>query len=378
MAGEPSDGGGDTAGCLSGLCESGRRSELGELSEVLGGCSEQELVAGAAWTAQSEPTEPEDALEVGEQHLDLLATMSRAFISRCPCQGPGNVAGVFVEVSRDLAGRCVRTARGLESTDFAVTLAAPVDTRPVLGDAGAWGGVGSLKLHQVLAFRTCIAVPLGIEDEVGSRQGAVGAVGLVEHRNVRRDPALLDQPGEVLGRAIGAVGNQALRLEAEALGGPIEHSARGADFGLADGAARFDIEDDRVVGIDQVVGGIGEEGMALVGAGPLSGWVRSRDELRRDRARCAKGGLVESGKVLQYGPTGVSVISCVAGDCILRRHGADEALAEDDSELRLSHGPLTWRHFPLFLRSVQDQIQQLGGGVVAGEVAPGPDSPPQL
>jgi len=54
-----------------------------------------------------------------------------------------------------------------------------------------------------------------------------------------------------------------------------------------------------------------------------------------------------------YGRTlitpGLSVISCVAGDCILRRHGADEAFAEDDSELRLSHGPLTWRHFPLFL-----------------------------
>ena len=46
---------------------------------------------------------------------------------------------------------------------------------------------------------------------------------------------------------------------------------------------------------------------------------------------------------------GLSVISCVAGDCILRRHGSDEALAEDYSELRLGHGPFTWRHFPLFL-----------------------------
>ncbi|WP_245892093.1 hypothetical protein, partial [Devosia indica] len=41
---------------------------------------------------------------------------------------------------------------------------------------------------------------------------------------------------------------------------------------------------------------------------------------------------------------GLSVISCVAGDCILRRHGSDEALAEDYSELRLGHGPFTWRH----------------------------------
>lgn len=57
----------------SGLCESGHWSELGELSEVLGGGGEQELVAGAAWSAQPQATEPEDALEVGEQHLDLLA-----------------------------------------------------------------------------------------------------------------------------------------------------------------------------------------------------------------------------------------------------------------------------------------------------------------
>src|SRR5690606_26825108 len=53
-----------------------------------------------------------------------------------------------------------------------------------------------------------------------------------------------------------------------------------------------------------------------------------------------------------YTAPGLSVISCVAGDCTLRRHGADEALAKDDSELRLGHGPLTWRHFPLFLRPV--------------------------
>lgn len=65
--------GGDTAGCLLGICESGHRSELGELSEVLGSSSEQELVAGAAWSAQSEASEPEDAPEVSEQRLDLLA-----------------------------------------------------------------------------------------------------------------------------------------------------------------------------------------------------------------------------------------------------------------------------------------------------------------
>jgi hypothetical protein len=63
---------------------------------------------------------------------------------------------------------------------------------------------------------------------------------------------------------------------------------------------------------------------------------------------------------------------------VLRRHGLDEAFAEDDGELSFCHGPLTRRHPPLFFRTVQDQIQQLGGGIVAGEVAPGPDGAPEL
>ena len=60
------------------------------------------------------------------------------------------------------------------------------------------------------------------------------------------------------------------------------------------------------------------------------------------------------------------------------RHGPDKALAEDDGELGLGHGPLTWRHFPLFFRPVQDQIEQLCGGIVAGEMPPGTDGAPEL
>jgi len=82
-----------------------------------------------------------------------------------------------------------------------------------------------MELHQMLTLRTGVAVLLCVEHEVGSREGAVGAIGFIEHRNVRCDPPLLDQPGEVLGRAVGTVGNEALGLEPEALGGPVEHGA---------------------------------------------------------------------------------------------------------------------------------------------------------
>src|SRR5712672_2944229 len=73
----------------------------------------------------------------------------------------------------------------------------------------------------------------------------------------------------------------------------------------------------------------------------------------------------------------ISVVSLL-GSNLLLRPVVDEAFAEDDGELSFCHGPLTRRHPPLFFRAVQDQIQQLGGGIVAGEVAPGPDGAPEL
>jgi hypothetical protein len=70
-----------------GLCTSDYRPELGELSEVLGSGGEQELVAGAAWSAQPKAAEPGDALELGEEHLDLLAPVPSALIGRGIGQG---------------------------------------------------------------------------------------------------------------------------------------------------------------------------------------------------------------------------------------------------------------------------------------------------
>lgn len=71
----------------------------------------------------------------------------------------------------------------------------------------------------------------------------------------------------------GAVCRQMLRLQSKPLSGALEHSARSSDLCLTDGARGLHIEDDRVLGIDQIVRGIGEEGMPLVSAGPLGCWV---------------------------------------------------------------------------------------------------------
>lgn len=130
MLGEPGSAARKAAGCLLNLCERGHRPELGEFSEVLGGWGEQELIAGATWSAQSEPSEPEDALEVGEQHLDLLAPVPGTFIGRRVGQGSGHFASILVDVPRDLAGWGVRAAPELEGTSIAVSLAGAVDPCP--------------------------------------------------------------------------------------------------------------------------------------------------------------------------------------------------------------------------------------------------------
>ena len=59
------------------------REELGELPEVLGGGGEEEFVVGAAWAAQSESAQSEDALEMGEEHLDLFPELAGERVLVC-------------------------------------------------------------------------------------------------------------------------------------------------------------------------------------------------------------------------------------------------------------------------------------------------------
>ena len=81
----------------------------------------------------------------------------------------------------------------------------------------------------------------------------------------------------------------------------VEHRAGCADLGLPDGAGGFDIDDDRSLQIDQVVVGVGEEGMAFVSAGPLCGRIRPGDELRYRLAGCAPGSLIQGIEIFPDG-----------------------------------------------------------------------------
>src|SRR6476646_11079177 len=76
---------------------------LGELSQVLGGGDEQNLVAAAAQAPRPQPVELQDALHVGKQHLDFLALSARLLEGLGVGQHADAIAQLLVDVSRDLA-----------------------------------------------------------------------------------------------------------------------------------------------------------------------------------------------------------------------------------------------------------------------------------
>jgi len=51
----------------------GKGDELRQLPQILGGGCQEELVFRSARSAQAQLIEPEDALQVSEEHLDLLS-----------------------------------------------------------------------------------------------------------------------------------------------------------------------------------------------------------------------------------------------------------------------------------------------------------------
>ncbi len=83
-------------------------------------------------------------------------------------------------------------------------------------------------------------------------------------------------PPASAGAGSGTIAGQAFGLEAEALFGPLDHGAGGTDLGLADGARGLDIDNHSVIGIGQIIVGIGKEGRTTQRAGPLRRWIRWR------------------------------------------------------------------------------------------------------
>src|SRR5262249_31388317 len=114
-----------------------------------------------------------------------------------------------------------------------------------------------------------VDIALAVERKLIPAEGAVGALRLIDNRDMGRDLLVVDEPVECWRRAVGRVSRQSRGLDAEALLGPLDHRLRRTDFGLADRTRGLDIHDDAALNIDQVVVRIGKECRAAHRASPL-------------------------------------------------------------------------------------------------------------
>ena len=85
---------------LSGWWSRGQRCEP---PEVLGDGGQNKLILGTSRSTQSKPTELQDALQMCEPHLDLLALMSRLLKTLGASKRTGNVSGMLMDIARDFA-----------------------------------------------------------------------------------------------------------------------------------------------------------------------------------------------------------------------------------------------------------------------------------
>ena len=104
-----------------------------------------------------------------------------------------HVAGIFVQIPRDLASDCVGAATRLELADGAIQFAGAIESCAFGCDAASGNGVGASELDKLLARGARVTVAFGIESEGGAGKRAVGSVGLVEDGDVRCNVFLFDQ-----------------------------------------------------------------------------------------------------------------------------------------------------------------------------------------
>ena len=78
-----------------------------------------------------------------------------------------------------------------------------------------------------------------------------------------------DQPCQAVRRTVSAVCGQEHGLYAKAGLRSLKHCSSRPNFGLPDGPRGFDVDDRPVVGVDQIVVGVGEESMPFMRACPL-------------------------------------------------------------------------------------------------------------
>jgi len=239
--------------------------------EVLHCGCKVELITGSAWTPQAKSFKAVVAFEVGELHLDLFALVARLLVFRRSHERASDIACVLVHVVHDPPMRHVRAALRFERTNLTVADRGEVTERMIGADVTGRG--------QRLAGRTRVDVLLFVECEVGSAECTVIACSLVPDRDVGGDTGV-NHEAEKLARPIRGIRHQAIGLETKRALGTRDHHLGALHLVIRARRCRFDIDNDGVLDIDQVVQPISEL-HALVGlCGPGRGRVGERNNLR--------------------------------------------------------------------------------------------------
>jgi hypothetical protein len=155
------------------------------------------VILRATWPAQPQATQPQDALEMGEQHLDAFAVAARLLESFGVNEWTGGIASVFVDAARDFALGRLWAAFWLQRARATIIGPRALEESLAIVDPAC--------RVQKLALRAYIDVAIFVEREVVSAQRAVFALGFVDDRNVRSNLLLVDDPVERRRRPIGRV-----------------------------------------------------------------------------------------------------------------------------------------------------------------------------
>jgi hypothetical protein len=113
---------------------------------------------------------------MGEQHLDFLPTTTGLHVCRSRSERTGHVAGIFVQIPRDLAGDSVRAALRFEFADVAIQFADAIDPCRLGRDAAPGGSRRYAGIEPVPCPRAGVTVTLGVEYEIGPGECALGSL----------------------------------------------------------------------------------------------------------------------------------------------------------------------------------------------------------
>ena len=244
---------------------------LRERLEVLHDSSEVELVARAAEAPQAHALEAVVGLEVREAHFDSLPLIAGSLVLRRFHESTRDVASLFVDVPGYFAPGDVRTTPRLQRASIAIELARPIEDRSTI--------VNSAGRTQGLAVRAAVLILLFVEGEVAAREGSIIPFSLLLDRDVRGD-AGTNEPSKELTSSVGCVRQEAFGLQAEPSVGALDHRPSGLDLVVRARRCRLDVDDHRVLDVDQVIEPVAEL-HALVGLRcPGRTRVGRRDHLR--------------------------------------------------------------------------------------------------